>query len=317
MQQKTAVIFGGTGFIGRYIVRLMAERGWQVRVATRIPESAYFLKTAGNVGQITPIAYDAHDYNSIAQAVSGADFAVNCVGVLAEKGSKNSFEALHAQLPESIAAACSVAGVKRFVHISALGIEEAGSAYAASKRDGEKRLLKSFPKATILRPSVVFGEEDHFINQFAAMAQILPVLPLIGGGETKFQPIYVGDVAAAVMAALTISETVKDAPLGKVYSLGGPDVVSFKEVLEMIFEQTGKRRAFMVWPFWFAKIKAGFLQHLPGAPLTPDQVESLKTDSVVGAKDLTLKDLAIDAKAMSVIVPEYLERFRDGGRFAA
>lgn len=311
MQQKTAVIFGGTGFIGRNVVRLMAKEGWSIRVATRVPESAYFLKTAGDVGQIVGIQVDVHDYDSIAKAVDGADYVVNCVGILYERGAKQSFEALHAKLPESIAAACAVAGVKRFVHISALGADRAHSQYAASKLDGEQRVLKAFPEAVILRPSIVFGEDDNFFNQFAGLAQILPVLPLIGGGHTQFQPVYVGDIARAVMAGLAGHGT------GQIYALGGPDVVSFKDVYDMIFDCIGKHPVLMVWPFWFAKIKASFMQHLPGAPLTPDQVESLKSDNIVGKDDLTLHDLGVEPVAMQTIVPHYLERFRDGGRFAA
>lgn len=314
--QKTAVIFGGTGFIGRNLVEALAERGYTVKVATRVPEAAYFLKPLGDVGQIVPVFCDYQDYDSIATLTAGADYVFNCIGILCERGAR-SFTAIHVDLAESIATAAAVGGAKRLVHISALGADKSKSHYAQSKREGEKRVLKAFPDATILRPSIVFGEDDSFFNKFARLAQILPALPLIGGGETKFQPVYVGDVVKAAMAAIDLPSTGPDAPLGKIYELGGPDILTFKQLFEKMFAYTGQPRCLMTLPFELAKLQAVFLNLLPNPLLTPDQVESLKTDNIVSAKALTLADLQITPTALDIILPDYLITYRPGGRFAA
>jgi len=311
MTQKTAVIFGGTGFVGRHVVRDMAARGWRIKVVTRVPESAYFLKTAGDVGQIVPVACDYRDYDSLAKVIEGADYVVNCIGILFERR-KGDFTRVHAGLPESIAAACAVAGVKRFVQISALGVDKASSKYAASKLEGEARILKAFPAAVIMRPSVIFGEDDNFFNQFASLASVLPALPLIGGGGTKFQPVFVADVAAAIMAAIDTPHA-----SGQVYELGGPDVVTFEQVYEMVFAHTGQKRCLISIPFGLAKVQATFLSLLPTPLLTRDQVESLKTDNVVSDDAKTFADLGLSATAMDAIVPNYLATYKPGGRFAA
>lgn len=201
MTGKIVTIFGGTGFIGRHTVRRLAKAGYTVKVATRAPESAYFLRPCGTVGQIVPFAVDYSDDKSVAAAIAGADSVINCVGILYEKR-KQSFEKIHVGLARTIANACRDGDVKHLVHISALGIDKNNSKYAAGKRAGEEAVRNAFPAATILRPSVVFGPEDQFFNKFAALSAVIPALPLIGGGKTKFQPVYVGDVAAAVMAAL-------------------------------------------------------------------------------------------------------------------
>lgn len=314
MRQKTATVFGGTGFIGAQIVRELAKKGWVVKVATRVPERAFFLRPCGVPGQIVPIACASCDPDGIAAAVRGSDFVVNCIGILYERG-KAKFRRAHIKLPGLIAQACARERVSRFVHLSALGVNS-GSKYGASKRDGEAAVSKAFPDATILRPSVVFGPDDRFFNLFAELARYTPVLPLIGGGGTRFQPTYVGDVADAVLAALTLPGNGPDDPRGKIYELGGPDIVTFREIYERLFRCTGRRRILMTLPWGLAKIDAAFLSLLPKPPLTPDQVESLKTDSVVCPGALTFDNLGIHPAGMDLILPSYLDYYRPGGRFA-
>lgn len=302
-----ATVFGGTGFIGRQVVRLLAQRGYIVKVATRAPERAYFLRPCGNIGQVVPWACNPLDQKSLAAAVAGSDVVVNTIGILYERG-RQTFQIAHVETPAAIAAACTRAGVRHFVHISALGVERSGAKYARSKLAGEKAILQYFPGATILRPSLVFGEDDNFFNRFARLAQILPALPLIGGGFTKFQPVYIGDVAAAVMAGL------KPQAQGKIYELGGPEILDFKRIYERIFEYTGPRWLFPL-PFKLAHVQAWFMSFLPSPLLTPDQVELLKTDNIVGPQALTLKDLGIRPVALDLILPRYLINYRAGGRF--
>lgn len=309
--QKTACVFGGTGFVGRQIVRGLAQAGYRVKVATRVPESAYFLKPCGTVGQVVPVTCDYKDNKSIVQALTGADVVVNCIGILFQRR-RSDFQRLHTLLPETIAKACGKQGVKRFIQISSLGVDSSRAKYAKTKLEGENRILKAFPDVTIMRPSVIFGPDDNFFNMFAKLAGALPVLPLIGGGKTQFQPVYVGDVADAVMAAIDDGRT-----KGKTYQLGGPDVVSFKEIYNILFTHIGYRRALVSLPYFIAKIEGAFFSLLlPNPPLTADQVESLKTHNIVSKDALTLKDLKITPTAMSLILPTYLERYRPGGKFA-
>ncbi len=308
---KTATVFGGTGFVGSLVVRELAKRSIRIKVATRVPESAYFLKPAGSVGQVVPFACNYRDPASIALAVSGSDYVVNCVGILAEK-KKGDFTRIHTDLPAEIAKACKNEGVKRLVHISALGIEDSTSRYAQTKLEGEKLLHKNFKTATILRPSVIFGEGDSFFNMFAEMARYLPALPLIGGGWTRFQPVFAGDVADAAMAALEREDTP-----GNIYELGGPEILNFREIYQRLFKFTGRQRKLVKIPFCMAKIQAFFMGVIPNPPLTRDQVESLKTDNVVSQKALNLEDLDIHPTALDLILPLYLETYRAGGRFAA
>lgn len=316
---KTATIFGGTGFIGRYIVRQLVQAGYIVKVASRIPERAYFLKPYGKIGHIVPVQCVYGDQKSIDQVVRGSDVVVNCIGALYErrrKKARSDFQFLHTDLPQAIAGACARFGVERFVHISALGADRAASRYAKSKLAGEKAVLETFPRATIMRPSVVFGPEDQFFNMFAGLARFTPALPLIGGGKTKFQPVYVGDVAAAVMAAIAMPAQGLDNPQGRIYELGGPEILSFREIYERLFAWTGTRRALVSLPFGIAKIQAAFLQMIPPRPLlTPDQVVMLRTDNVVGAGASGFAELGLRPTGMELIVPAYLERFRSGGRF--
>jgi NADH dehydrogenase len=306
-QNKIVTVFGGTGFIGRNIVRDLAQRGAQIKIATRVPEHAYFLKPCGSVGQVVPIACDGSD-GSVEAAVRGSDFVINCIGILNEK-KKGQFDKIQARLPGVIGRAAAKAGVRRLVHISALGIEGSNSRYAASKREGEAAVIAAFPTATILRPSIVFGPDDAFFNRFASMAQILPALPLIGGGQTRFQPVYVGDVAEAAIRCLTLPTE------GQVYELGGPEVMSFRQIYETIFRITGRRRALVSLSWGMAKVNASFMAILPNPPLTTDQVEQLKTDSVVGKDAKGFSDLSLTPTAAELILPGYLSRFKLGGRF--
>jgi uncharacterized protein YbjT (DUF2867 family) len=310
-EYKIATVFGGTGFVGRHVVRELAKRGITVKVATRVPERAYFLRPAGVVGQIVPFVCKYEDTGSIAEAVRGADYVINCVGVLFEKGKKQSFEKIHAVLPGVIAKACAQEDVKKFIHVSALGCDQSGAKYAKTKLEGEKAAQKNFLHTVILRPSLVFGEGDNFFNMFAKMARIAPALPLIGGGETKFQPVYVGNVADAIMAALDKKEAE-----GKTFELGGPDIVSFRQIYEILFRQTRQKRMLVNLPFGLAKVQASLLSILPRPPLTPDQVEQLKTDNVVNPAAPGLKDLGVAPTSMDLILPTYLESYRSGGRFA-
>ena len=313
-QYKTATVFGGTGFVGRQIVRELARLGYTIKVATRIPESVGSLKTCGAVGQIVPFQTSYRDPASIAAAVRGAQVVVNCVGILHER-KRGDFQRLHGELPGVIAKACADEGVQRFVHISALSSERGTSRYARTKAAGEAAVRQAFPAATILRPSVVFGPEDQFFNKFAEMARYIPALPLIGGGKTKFQPVYVGDVADAVVAAAVRPPVGDHDPRGKTYELGGPEIVDFRGIYERVFTHTRRRRNLVSLPWSMAKMQACFMGILPTPPLTPDQVESLKTDNVVVPGALTLADLGIAATGMNLILPGYLAHYAPGGKF--
>lgn len=304
-----ACVFGGTGFIGRQIVRALADEGYTVKVATRVPERAYFLKPYGNVGQIVPFACSSDEEASIRAAVKGCDVVVNCVGILYEKG-KSTFTKIHTELPRLIAKDCAAEKVLRFVHISALGCHESNSKYGKSKLNGELAVYENFPKATVLRPSVVFGAEDTFFNRFGRLAEIVPALPLVGGGYTKFQPVYVGDVAAAALKACK-----KEECEGQTYELAGPETLSFRQIYQRLFQETGRKRTLISLPWGIAKIQGCVLGILPNPPLTADQVENLKTDNVVSADAKTFLDLDITPTALDVILPTYLARFKPGGRF--
>ncbi len=307
---KIATVFGGTGFLGTQIVRELADRGITVKVATRVPERAYFLKPCGVVGQVVPFACDYSDPESVRNAVSGADYVVNCIGILFEKGKKSKFQRAHVDTPAMIAKACTDEKVPRFVHVSALACDKGTSKYAKTKREGETAVTNNFSKATILRPSVIFGEGDNFFNMFAELSRYLPFLPLIGGGKTKFQPVFVGDVADAAMKVLF---SASDVYQGKTYQLGGPEVVDFKAVYEILFKHTGRKRKLVPLPFAIARIEATFLSLLPNPLLTPDQVESLKTDNIVDDSALSFREFDITPKSMDLILPKYLEHYRAGG----
>lgn len=311
MASGVVTVFGGSGFIGRHLVQRLAQAGWTVRVAVRRPRRANFLKPCGDIGQITPVAAALQDPASVAAAVAGADAVINLVGLLYE-GGKQTFEACHYQGAKCVAEAAAAAGVGRFVQMSAIGADrDAEADYARSKAAGEAAVREAFPGAVIIRPSIVFGPEDAFFNRFAMMAQLSPVLPLIGGGKTLFQPVYVGDVADAMVKALADPTTA-----GKTYELGGPAVLSFKELLVMMLEQVRRKRLLIPVPFALAEMQGAFLQMLPVPPLTRDQVRLLRHDNIVTEGALTLADLGIAPTALELVIPTYLDRHRPHGRFS-
>lgn len=312
--QNLVTVFGGSGFLGRHAVRALAKAGWRVRVAVRHPASAYFLMPMGHVGQIQPVKCDVQDADQVAAALKGADAAVNLTGILYQKGHQ-SFQGVHVEAAANIAGAAREAGVKTLVHVSAIGADAQSQArYAATKGEGEARMREAFPAASILRPSLLFGPGDGFFNKFAWLARMMPALPLIGGGHTKFQPVFVGDAASAITACLN-----DPAARGRTYEIGGPTVYSFKQLMQIVLHETGRKRLLVPLPFFVASIKAFFLQmsKVVGiAPmLTPDQVKLLKTDNVVHDGALGLADLGIAPIALEAVVPSYLWRFRAKGQF--
>jgi NADH dehydrogenase len=312
MNGRRITVFGGSGFIGRHLVRRLAARDWIVRAAVRDPVRAEFLKPMGGVGQIVPIRASITDDRAVQAAVAGADAVVNLVGILYERPGRT-FQQIHAEAPGRLARAAAAAGVRRLVHVSAIGADPAAeAAYARTKGAGEAAVRAAFPAATIMRPSVVFGPEDGLFNRFAAMAKLSPFLPLIGGGRTKFQPVYVGNVAAAIERAL------EDAACqGKTYELGGPRIYTFREMMEVLLAEIGRHRRLLDVPWRWAELQGAILEKLPlPPPLTRDQVLLLKHDNVVGPGALTLADLGITPTALEVILPTYLDRFRRHGRFA-
>jgi uncharacterized protein YbjT (DUF2867 family) len=309
-----ATVFGGSGFIGRYVVGALARRGWRVRVGVRQPHVAHHLQPLGNVGQIMPVQANVRFPDSLAAACNGADAVINLVAVLYNSGAQT-FDAIHVQGSSAVAEAARQAGAKRLVHISALGADpDAPAEYARSKAEGEARARAAFPDAVIVRPSVVFGPEDSFFNRIAGMARLSPALPLIGGGHTRFQPVYAGDVAEGIAQALTLDEAA-----GKTYEFGGPEVYTFRELMEFILKTIQRRRMLVPLPWSIARLQAAVLQLLPSPLLTMDQVELLKSDNVVSeaaAKaGLTLPGLGIAPQAIEAIVPGYLVRFRRAGQF--
>lgn len=309
MQGQLVTVFGGSGFLGRYVVKELARQGARIRVAVRRPDEALYLKPLGQVGQIVTVQANLRAPASVAAAVAGADAVVNLVGILFEHGKQN-FQAVHVAGAALVAKAAREAGAKRLIHVSALGADATSpAAYARSKAAGEAKVRENFPGATILRPSVVFGAEDRFFNLFAALARVSPVLPLIGGGATRFQPVYVGDVAAAIAAALADPATA-----GQTFELGGPDIYSFADILRIVVRATGRWCLLVPVPFVLARLKGAFLQMLPVPPLTADQVQLLKRDNVVSGEAPGLTDLGIAPTPVEGVVEDYLIRFRRGGR---
>ena len=308
MRNRRTAVLGGSGFIGRYVVKRLAARGEVIAVGCRNAEAAKYLKPLGDVGQIVPLNVGIGDETLLPAFLADNDSLVNCVGILRESGAQT-FELVHHTGPARLARFAREAGVDRFVHISAIGAgPRSSSAYARTKDAGEQAVRDAFPTVTILRPSVVFGPEDQFFNRFAALATISPVLPLIGGGETRFQPVYVGDVADAVVACLEDSATA-----GRIYELGGPKIYSFREVLELVLSEIRRKRGFVDLPFGLAAFQARLMSILPNAPLTPDQIELLKSDNIVSSGALTLASLGITPTPAEVVLPTYLDRFRRGG----
>lgn len=313
---KLVTIFGGSGFLGRHIVQALARRGYRVRAAVRRPDLATHLQPLGAPGQIMPVQANLRFRWSVDRAIIGSDAVVNAVGILSPTGSQT-FDAVQGFGPRAIAEAARSAGLSAITHISAIGASsDSKSAYARTKATGEAGVLETLPDSIILRPSIVFGPEDDFFNQFAEMARFTPALPLIGGGETRFQPVYVCDVAEAVARAV-------DGQLqpGTTYELGGPEIKTFRECLEEMLEITRRSRALLPIPFPVASAMGKVMQLLPGAPLTADQVELLKTDNVVSpaakSEGRTLEGLGIDPANLASILPTYLERFREHGQYDA
>jgi uncharacterized protein YbjT (DUF2867 family) len=315
---KLVTIYGGSGFVGRYITRRMAQEGWRVRVAVRRPNEALFVRPYGVVGQVEPVFCNIRDDASVRAALHGADAVVNCVGILNEIGA-NRFDAVQHEGAGRIARIAAEEGVERLVHISAIGADaESDSLYAQSKARGEEAVLAHFRRAVILRPSIVFGPEDQFFNRFASMARFSPVLPL-AGAHTRFQPVYVDDVAkAAVMGAL--GEAKPD-----VYELGGPDVASFRELMTRMLKLIHRRRLILNLPFWLARIMAlGFdtvqgvtLGLVTNTVLTRDQLKNLRSDNVVAEGAKGLHTLGIEPTTLEAVLPDYLWRFRPSGQYDA
>ncbi|MCX8995727.1 complex I NDUFA9 subunit family protein [Rhizobiaceae bacterium BDR2-2] len=308
-------VFGGSGFVGRYVVGALAKRGYRIRVACRRPDLALFLQPLGNVGQISFVQANLRYPESVAKAAEGSDHIVNCVGLLFESG-KNTFLAVQDKGAAAVAAAARAAGAK-LTHVSAIGADaSSSSAYASTKGRAEKAVLEAVPDAVILRPSVVFGPEDDFFNKFAAMARLFPVLPLIGGGQTKFQPVYAGDVAEVV--ARSVDGTLKP---GAVYELGGEDVLSFEDCLKLVLKTIGRKRVLVTLPFGLASLIGRIAEKIPliTPPITADQVELLHKDNVVSAAakeaGLTLEGLGIAPVLISSILPDYTVHFRPQGQF--
>jgi uncharacterized protein YbjT (DUF2867 family) len=309
----TVTVFGGAGFIGRYVVQALARDGARIRVACRRPDEALRLKPMGDVGQVAPVAANLRDDASVAAAVAGADAVVNLVGLLYERG-RQTFHAVHVDGAVRVAEAAAKAGAQRLLHLSAIGAApDSPGLYGRTKAAGEDAVRAAFPAATILRPSVVFGPEDEFLNFFASLARFAPVLPLIGGGRTRFQPAHVCDVAAAAARCLADPATA-----GKTYELGGPTVYTFRELLEYVLAQTGRKCLLVPAPFCAMSVEAFFLELLAKQPLLPkplltrDQVNMLKRDNVVADGALTFSDLGIRPTALEAVAPAWLAQYRRG-----
>jgi NADH dehydrogenase len=313
-QDTLVTVFGGSGFVGRHVVRALAKREYRIRVAVRRPELAGHLQPLGRVGQIHSVQANLRYPASVEAAMRDSHVAINLVGILTQSGAQT-FQAVQAEGAATVAKAAAAAGA-RMVHVSAIGADEnSSSLYAQAKAAGEKAVLVAVPSTTILRPSVVFGPEDDFTNRFAALARLSPALPLIGGGATRMQPVYVGDVATTVADAVD-----GKTKAGAAYELGGPEVLSMREIMELILQITDRSRMLISLPFGLARLQAMFLQLAPGPfKLTPDQVELLKRDNVVSdaakAAGLTLEGLGIAPDSMEAIAPQYLWRFRPAGQF--
>ncbi len=311
--ETLVTVYGGSGFLGRHVVRALAKRNYLIRVAVRRPDLANHLQPLGRVGQIHAVQVNLRYAPSVEAAARDAQVLVNLVGLLFERG-RQRFDTIHAYGAEQVALAASAHGA-RLVHVSAIGADEhSRAAYARSKAEAERLVLAAQPQAVIMRPSVIFGPEDDFFNRFAALARISPALPLIGGGTTRFQPVFVGDVAAAIAEAVD-----GNARGGTVYELGGPEVRTFEQLMQYVLATIERKRLLVPVPFFAAKIKATLLQYMPKPPLTPDQVDLLRVDNVVSepakAEGRTLQGLGIAPEPIEAIVPSYLWRFRKTGQF--
>jgi uncharacterized protein YbjT (DUF2867 family) len=304
MKQRIITVIGGSGFLGQYVVKELAKTGMAIRVVSRDPERALYLKTAGTVGQIVLSSANIRDEQSLKNVVENSWAVINLTGILYSRGKQN-FSAIHAQGAERLAKIAKLAGCNRFIHISALAVDKSSkSHYARSKLMGEKAVLAAFPEATIVRPGILVGAEDNFFNKFAKLTSISPVIPLIGGGKTVFQPVYVDDVAKAIVSAL-----INPATQGKLIELGGPQRYSFKELMAFMLQVLGKKRLLLPVPYALASLIAAFLELLPNPLLTRDQVQLLKTDNIVEKKEgvLTFDDLGIVPVNIETVIPGYLK----------
>ncbi|HYL33389.1 MAG TPA: complex I NDUFA9 subunit family protein [Stellaceae bacterium] len=308
MRYRRFVVVGASGFVGRYVVKRLAAEGATIAAVSRTASAAGYLRPMGDVGQIALIDANITDRGRLAPLLQGAEGVINCAGILYQRGARR-FQTLHETGPAGLAALATAAGVRRFVHISALGADPASPAlYGRSKAAGEMAVRAAFPAATILRPSLIFGPEDAFFNRFAAIARVSPVLPLIGGGRTRFAPVFVGDVATAVVAALDHEDTP-----GRTYELGGPNIETLRALFELILRETNRRRLLLPVPFGVAAMVGLFMGLLPKPLLTRDQVRMLQRDSVPAPGALGLAALGIEPTALDLILPTYLNRFRRGG----
>jgi NADH dehydrogenase len=311
MKQQRVAVLGGAGFIGRYVVKRLAERGDVLTVGGRNAAYAKFLKLKGDVGQVGLVNVAIDDESMLPAFVANTDTVVNLAGILSEGGAQR-FEIVHHAGPAHLARVAREAGVERFIHISAIGADtRSTSFYSRTKAAGEAAVRDAFPTATILRPSVVFGPEDDFFNKLAAMALLSPVMPLIGGGETRFQPVYVGDVADAIVHCIDDAATA-----GRTYELGGPKVYSMRALVELLLAELHRKRLLIDLPFGLASIQARLLSLLPNAPLTADQVEMLKSDNIVAPSAMGLAELGVRPTPVEAVLPTYLDRFRKGGWYA-
>jgi len=311
--ETLVAVFGGSGFLGRHVVRALAKRGYRVRVAVRRPELAGYLQPMGRVGQIHAVQANLRYPESVTAAVRDADAVINLVGILFERG-RQRFDAVMTSGAQTVARAAQAVSAP-LVHVSAIGADERSSArYAQAKAEGERLVLAAHPAAVILRPSIIFGPEDDFFNRFAALARLAPALPLVGGGLTRMQPVFAGDAAEAIARAVD-----GDLRAGMVYELGGPDVRTFKELMQFVLATTQRRRLLVPVPFALMKLQAMMLQFLPKPPITPDQVELLKRDNIVSEEAKrdarTLEAIGITPESIEAIVPTYLWRFRKTGQF--
>ncbi len=312
---KLVTVFGGSGFIGRYVVQALARRGHRIRVAVRRPDLAGHLQPLGMVGQIKAIQANLRYRWSVDRAVEGVDAVVNLVGILAESG-RQTFDAVQAFGPRAIGEAARAQRISNVVHVSAIGADQPSTAgYLRSKAEGEAGIRETLPQAVIMRPSIVFGPEDEFFNRFAAMARFSPMLPLIGGGKTRFQPVFAGDVGEAIARAVD-----GGARPGATYELGGPEVLTFRQCLERMLVATKRRRLLLPVPWFAARAMGRVGQFMPGKPITLDQVRMLALDNVVSAEAVaerrTFEGLGIEPTALEIVLPTYLTRFRERGEFS-
>ena len=311
MKNKIITVFGGNGFVGRSLIQRLAKQGARIRVAVRNPDKAGRLRVLGEVGQITPIPFSFKDPISIYNAIVSADFVVNLCGRLFEKG-QSTFDLVHTQGPALIAKACADNKVKALVHLSALGANpNAESLYARTKGEGEIAVHSAFPQAVILRPSVMFGPDDRFFNRFADLATVAPVLVVFEGGKTKLQPVFVGDVAQAIVNCLDDSHA-PGTLAGQCFDLGGPEVYNFKELLQIMLTTINRKRPIISLPAAFGHMLGLVAQYMPEPLITPDQIKLLKQDNVVDPMALSFKELGIQPRAMDTVLPDYLSSYRPG-----